>query len=594
MKDFDDFDEIDLKPNWPLVRRFWREYARSALPLLLLAGVFMVIEGSSLGALSYMVRPMFNQLFVEGNGGSVYLIAFAVGGIFIARGLSGFFQRIVMERMARNVTIRMEGDLFRHVLQMDNSFFGRNSPGELMNKIQGDSGGSVGIIAATFSAIGRDVVSVISLLTVALITDWVWTLVAIAAAPLLGLPVKFLQSYIRRITHVAREMSGKVITTLDESLHGIETIKLNALETRESGRFRGLITKLANIQVRATAASAAVPALMDAVAAVGFILVLIVGGQQIVAGEKTVGEFMSFFTAIALLFEPVRRLGGLATAWQGAMVSLERVYGIFDTKSTIVAPAQPKAMPSNLKEADITFDGVSFAYGDAQVLDNISFTAKAGQTTALVGASGSGKTTLFKLVSRLIDPSNGTVSLGGTDIRNFELAELRGAFSVVTQDTLLFDDTLRANVVLDRDVSQAQLQTALDAAHVTDFLSRLEDGLETEVGTRGSSLSGGQRQRVAISRALLRDTPFLMLDEATSALDTRSEKIVQAALESLSEGRTTMVIAHRLSTIQDADKIVVMDGGRVLDEGTHEELLARGGHYAQLYELQFKSADELS
>jgi ATP-binding cassette subfamily B protein len=292
-------------------------------------------------------------------------------------------------------------------------------------------------------------------------------------------------------------------------------------------------------------------------------------------------------------FNPLRRLGAISGLWQMAAAALERIKELMDAPINLKSPDKPVAVP--VGSSDIVLQGVSLSYGDAKVLDDLSLTAKAGQTTALVGASGAGKSTIFNLLTRLIDPQSGTVTIGGVPLKTMDIPELRGLYSVVTQEALLFDETLRENIVLGREnVTDAELQSVLEAAHVADFIPKLEHGLETRVGPRGSALSGGQRQRVVIARALLRNTPILLLDEATSALDAQSEKVVQQALDRLSEGRTTIVIAHRLSTIRGADKIVVMDRGRVMDEGKHEELLARGGIYADLYRLQFEDGKTVS
>jgi ATP-binding cassette subfamily B protein len=286
-------------------------------------------------------------------------------------------------------------------------------------------------------------------------------------------------------------------------------------------------------------------------------------------------------------FDPLRRLGGISGLWQVAAASIERIKELLDAPITLASAENPVAVPKGTPE--IALENVTLAYGDTTVLHDLNLIAEPGKTTALVGASGAGKSTIFNLLTRLVDPQTGAVKVGGIATRDLSLDDLRGLFSVVTQEALLFDETLRENILLGRtDVTDEQMSRVLAAAHVADFIPNLPHGLDTKVGPRGSALSGGQRQRVVIARALLRDTPVLLLDEATSALDAQSEQVVQEALDKLSAGRTTIVIAHRLSTIRGADKIVVMDRGRVMDQGTHEELLERGGIYADLYRLQFQ------
>ena len=328
--------------------------------------------------------------------------------------------------------------------------------------------------------------------------------------------------------------------------------------------------------------------MIDVATGVGFLAVLIYGGQQIIDGQKSIGEFMSFFTAMALAFEPLRRLGALSGLWQIAAAGIERISAIFETRPTIHSPAAPVDAPAGPFE--IALADVALSYGDTPVLSGAGFTARAGEITALVGPSGAGKSTIFNVVTRLVDPQSGRVSIAGQNVADYHLAALRGLFSVVSQEALLFDETLRENILLGTDRSTDELQAVLDAAHVSEFLPKLAAGLDTPVGPRGSNLSGGQRQRVAIARAILRDRPILLLDEATSALDVQSEALVQAALDRLSEGRTTLVIAHRLSTIRNADQIVVMDRGRVEATGTHGQLMKTSKTYAELIRLQ--SRDE--
>ena len=290
---------------------------------------------------------------------------------------------------------------------------------------------------------------------------------------------------------------------------------------------------------------------------------------------------------LALVFDPMRRLAGVSGQIQIASVAIERIIELMEMPVKLKSPDNPKPAPT--ENLDVVLESVSVKYGETEVVSDISFVAKAGQTTALVGASGAGKSTVFNLLTRLIDPTTGEVTIGSIRTDEMAIKDLRQLFSVVTQEALLFDETLRENILMGRKgVSEKTLQAALDAANVSDFLENMPEGLETRVGPRGSALSGGQRQRVVIARALLRNKPILLLDEATSALDAQSEHVVQEALDKLATGRTTLVIAHRLSTVRSADKIVVLDRGRVVDQGTHDDLLKRGGIYADLYNLQFQ------
>lgn len=568
-----------------LNRWLWRGYLRRHWPVISVAVVLMAIEGAMLGMLSYIIRPMFDQVFVAGDRDAITWVSLGVFAIFLARAIAGFGQRVLMMSVGQRVSASLQTDMVAHMLRLDSSWFQDNSPGTLIERVRGDTLAASTIWATVFSALGRDTVALLSLLAVAISIDWLWTLIAVAGAPLLMGPMVLLQRWVRRSTRTARNAAAGIATRLDETFHGIDTIKLNTIEAREAERFSGALDGFVSAQIKSEAGQAGIPAMMDIVAGIGFLGVLSYGGLQIIEGEKTVGEFMSFFTAMALVFEPLRRIGNVSGAWQAALASLERLHAVFDAKPSITTPTAPLTLPIPAAQADVVFDAVEFAYGDQPVLRGASFTAKAGQTTALVGASGAGKSTVFRVLTRLVDPQSGSATVGGANVAALDLKELRGLFSVVTQDAQLFDESLRDNVMLGRDPTR--LNEVLKAAHVADFLPNLGQGVDTKAGPRGSALSGGQRQRVAIARALLRDTPILLLDEATSALDAQSEAVVQAALEKLSEGRTTLVIAHRLATIRSADQILVMDQGRVVDAGTHDDLLARGGLYADLYRLQF-------
>lgn len=575
-------------PSGALIKWLWQGYLRKHIWLLLAALLFMTFEGATMGALSWIMQPMFDTVFVEGNSGALGWVGGAIMAIFVIRAFASIAQKVCLAYVSQMTAADIRNDLLARLMTQDSSFHQSHPPGFLIQRVQSDVQAVNDVWNAILKGAGRDVIALIVLLGVAVSIDLQWTLVAIIGAPVLIAPSILVQKFVRARAREARDLGARLAVRLDEVFHGIIPVKLNRLENYQSDQYAKLARHLVRAEVRAKLGAAAIPGLIDLMAGLGFLGVLYYGGSEIVSGEKTIGEFMSFFTAIGFAFEPMRRLGAISGVWQIAAAGIERIKALMDTRPTLVSPQNPVKAPTGTP--GIILDNVHLSYGDTKVLDGASFSAEAGKTTALVGASGAGKSTVFNLLTRLVDPISGAVTIGGIKTDAVTLADLRGLFSVVSQDALLFDETLRENILLGRaDVSTEQLNKVLDAAHVSDFLPKLPNGLDSPVGPRGSNLSGGQRQRVAIARALLRDTPVLLLDEATSALDAKSESVVQEALDKLSKGRTTLVIAHRLSTVRDADKIVVMDKGQVVDQGNHDELLARGGIYAQLHALQFKT-----
>lgn len=574
-----------LTPAPGLFRRLWTGYLRRHSPTMALAFLFMIAEGSTLGLLSWMLKPLFDRVFTGGDANAVWWVGGAIFGLFLMRATTTVVNRTLIARVSTAIAARMQTDLLRHALTLDGRFFQSNPPGALIERIQGDTAAVQNVWTNFIMAFGRDVVALVTLFGVAISVDPWWTLSAMVGAPLLILPSLAVKRYVRRKAIQVRAQASLRATRLDEVFHGVNAIKLNRNEDHQIDRFGKVVRSIARAEVKAAASRATMPALIDVVTGLGFFLVLVLGGRQIAGGERTVGEFMSFFTAMALAFQPLRRLGDMAGSWQVAATSLVRIYALFDTQASVRSPVPGVRADRNATE--IRFEDVSLSYDDVPALNGISFVAEAGKTTALVGPSGAGKTTVFTLLTRLADPDSGRILLGGHDLRTLDLGSLRDMFSVVSQEPALFDETIRDNILLGQDRPEEAVRRAADAAHVSAFVEALPFGLDTPAGPRGSALSGGQRQRVAIARALLRDAPILLLDEATSALDAASEAAVQEALDRLSHDRTTLVIAHRLATVRRADRILVLDRGRVVEEGTHEGLLAAGGLYAELCRLQF-------
>ena len=576
----------------PLFKWFWSLYVRKHFGLLFTALIFMSIEGSMLGLLSYSIKFLFDNVLVSKDTSSILFVAVVIFSIFSIRAIAGFVHRLLTVNVCQKIIKVIQDRMVAHLLNMDVGFHQKNSPGILMDRVRADSKALSESVGEAFMTVGRDGFSLISLLAVVFFIDWKWSLIAFLGIPFLVLPILLLQGLVRSRAGENRDYESKANVRLDEIFHGITDIKLNRAEGRERNKFFDILQLTHKVRLRLEAGMAGIPAMIDVIAAIGFLAVMVFGAIDITSGSKTIGEFMSFFTAMALIFEPLRRLSNVSGNIQVAMASLERVFKIFEEKSSIVFPTL-SSVEKKFDKIGIEFDSVHFSYEDKKVLENITFGIEEGTSNAIVGYSGSGKTTLFNLITRLIDPSSGLIKLNGINIKDFCLNDLRSLISVVRQDGMVFDETILENIRFGKPTaSDGEIREAAKMAYVDEFTNELKDGLNTVVGPRGSTLSGGQRQRISIARAFLRNSPLLLLDEPTSALDSKSEELIQKSLSNLAKHSTTITIAHRLSTIVDSDKVLVLDNGKIVGQGKHSKLLLENSLYSNLFKSQVEKKND--
>jgi len=516
---------------------------------------------------------------------TVFIISLIPMTMFI-RGLLTYLSAYMTTWASIRVVTDIRNSVFKHLLSLPASFFNRMSTGELMTRIS-QANMMQSLVSQSLITLIREPVTIISILIVLLAppAQRKLTLIALSTLPFALIPFMIYARKLRKSSEGLIQESYKLGRTLHESLTGYRVVKAYNLEERMEEDYRKANKAAVGFNMRATRASELPGPIMEVLAASGIALVLFY--MAVINPNRTPGDLVLFAGAIFSMYKPIKDLLRLRNQLDQAAVAGEAVFGLLDTQSDIPEPAQPRQLDA--RNVPIHFSNVSFSYGEKGALHDVDLTVPPGRMVALVGASGSGKTTLTNLLLRFYDSQSGTIRIGDTDIRDVHSKDLRKQIAVVTQEVILFNDTIRNNILMGReDASEAEMIEAAKHAHAHEFILEKPEGYDTVIGERGAQLSGGQRQRVAIARAILRNAPILVLDEATSALDTESERIVQAALDELMKGRTTICIAHRLSTVQQADLIVVLAEGRIVEQGTHGELLAHGGTYRHLYNLQFR------
>lgn len=592
-----------FKYGWLLKRVF--PYIKPIMGRVILGFLIAIPVGLLDGIVSFSLKPYMDYVVGEQNliigsheiSYSLLAVLMPFGIIFFAlfQGILRYLNAYFTDWTSFKMTNAVKKDLFARLVFMDTSFFDENSSGIVINRYLTDSDEAAKSLVDQIKCFVVSLFGAVSLIAVMLYSSWKLAVVGVLVLAFAFLPIIFIRKKIKSTSNRNTVINGDMTTIMNETYSGNKVVSGYNLQSRQIKLFNKAIDESFSVMISLTKRAGWMSPVMYLIASFGIAFVLYYGTRLIHSGSMTAGSFASFVTSLLLLYKPIKTLGNTLTKFQSIFVALGRVFELFDYVPTIKDKPQTVALQD--LHSDITFENVCFAYNESKtVLKNINLCVKKGETIAIVGNSGGGKSTLVNLLPRFYDVTQGAVKFDGIDIRDFKLTELRDRMSVVFQDNFLFTGTIRENIMLaNPNASKDDLNSVINASHLRELIEMLPNGLDTLLGERGTSLSGGQRQRIAIARAMIRNTPIIILDEATSALDNESEAIVQKALDNLMSNKTVFVIAHRLSTIKNADRIIVINDGRIVEEGSHEELLGRAdGHYKHLYDVQFKNSENLS
>ncbi|MDD2897402.1 MAG: ABC transporter transmembrane domain-containing protein [Desulfuromonadaceae bacterium] len=560
-----------MKPYW------WR---------ILIAGLASSAYGGLDAAFAYMVEPLLKKIFVTKDMFIFTILPFAIILIFIFRATTRYLNDYFMRTAAQLAVQDVRNEIFKKNVYLDLSFFNRNQAGSLMSRVVSDVSTMQDGVGGLITGVFRDALGLITLLGVIFYRDWQLALISILVIPLTIYPAGVLGKKIKLTARKGQDEAGLFASILQETLSGIKVVKAFSLEEVMTERFKAANQKFYSLFRKTIKYSALSSPVMEIITSLGIGAVIFYGGSKVMANKMTAPEFFSFITAMALVYSPLKKLINAYNEMQRCIGASERVFEIIDAVPTIIDAEDASILET--KDNRVEFKNVYFKYQDEFILNNVSLVAEKGEMVALVGPSGGGKTTLVSLIARFFDATNGQITIGSHDVREIKKSSLMNQIALVDQETILFHDTIANNIRYGRPgASDEDLTKAAKAAYAEDFIMAMPEGYQTEIGDRGVRLSGGQRQRICIARAILKNAPILILDEATSALDTESEQMVQKALDNLMTNRTTFVIAHRLSTVLHADKIIVLENGRIVERGTHKELIKSEGLYSRLCARQF-------
>jgi len=573
-----------------IYRRLARYGRRHLWPAFSFALFFNFLYGASTGFVPLVIRYLFDDILPSSDRSRLYLAPIVILVVILLRAVSQYLGAYLTESVGQSITADLRRDLAQRILDLPQSYVDRNPSTVLVSRVLTDVTLVKTGIVDGFSSVFKDSLTLVVLVAVAFYQDWLLSIIAFILFPLAIYPVLNSSKKVRRHSSKGQLSLARLASFLQESVVGLRVVKIFGMQSYELARFEEENQSVLRAALKTTRAKLANQPLMEVLGAIGFSAVLVYGGENVIAGTRTTGNFFAFLTSLYLCYAPFKGIARSNSTLQQGVSAAQDLFGILDTQADPPEPVQPREITAISR--GIKASHVSFAYEEERVIDDLDLDLPMGATIALVGASGGGKSTIIDLFCRFYDPSSGVISIDGVDLRDVSLGSLRALISVVDQNTFLFNDTVSGNIAYGlASASAEQIEQAARAANAHDFISQLPDGYATVIGENGTMLSGGQRQRIAIARALIKNAPLLFLDEATSALDSASEQVVQEALDRLMANRTTLVVAHRLSTVVNADRICVIEAGRLVESGSHTELLARGGRYAHLFSTQFASAE---